>query len=196
MAVEGNLGPTVLGKDACEWDGIFPESALVLLAIHIAADFSLVSTFSEDTGVFTDLCLRFRSTAEEVLEIQLNEPVWSIGFKEPTLVLGREADCTNEFSCAQISIDEFAFSRNNPLELHEMGVAHHLFVGGTDESIQLIRAVSRAALIGFLFSLTKPKEDVGVTTHRSCIFSARDTRIFAGNPSSGEAGAWAYTHCL
>ena len=57
MTIETNLSATVFGEDASEGNGVFAEIGLILLGIHIAADFSFVTTFSEDLGVLADFSL-------------------------------------------------------------------------------------------------------------------------------------------
>ena len=57
MAVEANLGATVLRKDAGEGNSVLAEGGLILLAIDVAADLSFISAFGQDLGVFTDLSL-------------------------------------------------------------------------------------------------------------------------------------------
>ena len=72
VTVEGHLRAAVFRQDPCEWNGVFPEGALVFLAVDVTGDFCVVATLSQDSCVLTDFGLRLWSASEEVLEVQFD----------------------------------------------------------------------------------------------------------------------------
>ena len=52
-----------------------------------------------------------------------------------------------------------------------MGIAHHLFVGGTNQCSELIGAVTWATLVSLLLPLAKTEGDIHVAAHGSGIFA-------------------------
>ena len=149
--------------------------------------------------MLTQLGLRLGCPAQEVLEVELNEAVRGIRFKETAAVLGGESDGANQFSGAQIALGVTAFSRHRPLRFHQVGVAHHLAVSGANQTIDLIGGVTRAALEHFLLPLSQAETDVGVVADRGGISTiaagallGSELRIAAhaaGLRAAGEAGS-------
>ena len=109
VTVEGHLRASVFRQDPGEWNGVFPEGALVFLAIDVACDFCVVATFGQDFGVQTDFSLRLWSASEEVFEVQLDETIWSVRFEETALVFSRQSNGTDKFTGALVAVHEFAF---------------------------------------------------------------------------------------
>ena len=72
MSVERYLSSTIFAKDACIRNSILSINILIFATIYVAADFSFITTFCQDFGVFTNFCLGLWRSTEKMFEIQFN----------------------------------------------------------------------------------------------------------------------------
>ncbi len=172
MPVEGNLGTTVLTEDSYIWNSVLSKGGLVFTAIDVTADFSFIALISQEADVLTHFSLGLGGSAKEMLEVELDEAIGSIGFEEAAAILGGKADGTHEFPGTQVTVKELTFCGDAAFKFHQMGIAHDLPVAGTNQGGELICGISRASQEDFLLTLTKSESNIGITTHRRCVATA------------------------
>ena len=126
MAVEGELGTSLLAQDPHEGNCVFAKSRLILSAVEITVDLSFVAFVGQNLDVLAQFGLRLRSATQQMLEVQLHEAIRSVRFKEASAVLRRLCDGAYQFAGAEVALGELAFGGHGALRFHQMGVSHHL----------------------------------------------------------------------
>ena len=117
---------------------LLPEPLLVLRAVEIGVDLGVVALLLQDGEVMQHFGLVLGSSAEQVLEVELDEAVGVAVFKEFRFVQAALGHLADELAHAQIAPLEEGFGAFEPLAGHDVLVAEHLAVDGPNQDLLVI----------------------------------------------------------
>ena len=87
-----------------------------------------MTVFCQEGNFGGDFSLRFRRTTQQVLEIQLDTPLWRNASEEAVFVEAGLGQATDEVTHGQSTVPQLSFQFRAPLEIHHVGVAKNLSI--------------------------------------------------------------------
>ena len=113
---------------------LFTEALLVFGAVEIGIDLGVVALLLQDREVVQHLVAALGRTAEQMLEVQLDEVIGVGVLKELGAVEAALGHGAHKFTHAQVAIAEQRFSTTEALTVHHVLIPQHLTVNSTNQS--------------------------------------------------------------
>ena len=145
--VAGRVIPTVQIRHS-----VVAETALVFVTVEVGIDLGIDTLLLQDREVMQHLLAVLRGAAEQVLVVELDEAIGVAALKETLAIQTALRHGAHQFTHRQIAVTEQRFGTTEPFAGHQMLLAQHLLVHGTDGGVLIgvggVRPVLAAGIVG------------------------------------------------